>query len=301
MATNVITPDPETMSLEDLRKLAETEAHKQSTTPPTKQVTPTHEEEEEEETVVGEKEEVEKEFVAQKSFDLGDGAGSQVYKGHGATREDALEDLSNKLIEAQKSATRRIKELKATTPAKAVETVSKEDEALLAAELVQKPSEVVAKILKKLGVDIAEVKESTDFVKNQKVKSTRKSAADAFVATHPEYVDTDKNAAKINKWCELHSDFSLEGMNKAYQDLNESGLLQVKGEEAGHGQDEDRPETRTEEKAEVISPRVTKKASGLSTHRRTPVAVATQPSEDELYSMPLEKLRQLSNKVLAGQ
>lgn len=294
MATTTVTPDLENMPLEELRKLAEDEARKQSTST---------EKEEKEEKVEGkeEEEQQQKEFVAQKSFDLGDGAGSQVYKGHGATREEALEDLSNKLIDAQKNATKRIKELKATTTKQPESTVSKEDEALLAAELVQKPSEVVAKILKKLGVDISEVKESTEFVKIQKASNVRKSAADAFVKTHPEYADTNKNAAKINKWCELHNDFSLEGMNKAYQDLNESGLLEVKGEEAGRGQEENKSETRTEEQTQVNLPRVTKKASGLSTHRRTPVPVATEPSEDELYAMPLDKLRDLSNKALSGK
>ena len=303
MATSTITPDIEndpkfeTMSLEDLRKLAEEEAKKQSTNTTTvtdPKETPSTEEEEEEVEV--------KEFSAERSFDLGDGAGSQVFKGKGETREDALEDLSNKLIEAQKNATKRIKELKTTTTTKAPEpALTKEQEAVLAAEVISKPSETIIKILKAHGIDINDVKETTEFLKTQKVQAAKKATADSFVAAHPDYADTASNGKKINKWCELHNDFSLDGMNKAYQDLNESGLLQVKGEEAGQGQEENKSGTRIEEKTKVTPPPVTRKASGLSTHRRTPTPVVTEPSEDELYSMPLDKLRAIANKQIAGQ
>lgn len=297
MATTVITPEMEAMSLEDLRKHAEEEANKQSTpTPVIKKETPSEKVEE-----TDEEEQLEvKEFVAERSFDLGDGAGSQVFKGKGETREDALEDLSNKLIKAQENATKRIKELK--TPKPPEPTITKEQEALLAAELVQNPSETIKKILKANGVDLEDVKESANFVKTQKENSKKKTAADSFVAAHPDYVDNDRNGKLLNKWCELHSDFTLEGMNKAYQDLNDSGLLQVKGEEASVEQKEAAAEQqRIAEEAKANLSQRTRKASGLSTHRRTPVVVPTEPSEDELASMPLDKLRQLANKQIAGQ
>jgi hypothetical protein len=90
MATTVITPEMEAMSLEDLRKHAEEEARNQSTKP----TTPTEKKETPSEKVEENDEEEEhpevKEFVAERSFDLGDGAGSQVFKGKGESREDAL-------------------------------------------------------------------------------------------------------------------------------------------------------------------------------------------------------------------
>jgi hypothetical protein len=172
----------------------------------------------------------------------------------------------------------------------------------LAAQLVQNPSETIKKILKANGVDLDEVKESTNFVKTQKENSKKKTAADSFVTAHPDYVDNDRNGKLLNKWCELHNDFSFEGMTKAYQDLNESGLLQVKGEEASVEQKEAEAEQqRIAEAAKANSSQRTRKASGLSTHRRTPVVVPTEPSEDELASMPLDKLRLLANKQIAGQ
>ncbi len=293
MATTTV--DLETISMDELRKLAEEEARKQTTTtvPEKKEETPTEEIEETEEQP-----EV-KEFFAERSFDLGDGAGSQVYKGKGATREDALEDLTDKLIKAQESATKRIKELKA--PKTQEPTITKEQESLLAAELVQKPSETIAKILKAQGIDIEDVKESAKFVKTQKAITAKRTAADVFVAAHPDYADTDHNGRLLNKWCELHNDFSTEGMNKAYQDLNDSGLLQVKGEEAGHVQVEDKSGTRTEPKTEVTPiTRVTKKASGVSTHSKTVTVTRTEPTEDELNSMSLDELRRRANQQLAG-
>jgi hypothetical protein len=303
MATTTITPEMEAMSLEDLRKHAEEEARKQSTKTPEQLAEEQKAADEaakaEAERVAAEEEATVKEFFAERSFDLGDGAGSQVYKGKGATREEALEDLSNKLIEAQKNATKRIKELKA--PKKDEPVVTKEQEALLAAELVQSPSETIKKILKANGVDLEDVKESANFVKTQKEATKKKTTADTFVATHKDYADTPHNGRLINKWCELHNDFSLEGMNKAYQDLNESGLLQVKGEEASAEQKEAEAEAqRIAEAAKVNSSQRTRKASGLSTHTRTPVPVKTELSEDEMYAMPLDKLRALANKQLAG-
>lgn len=39
------------------------------------------------------------------------------------------------------------------------------------------------------------------------------------------------------------------------------------------------------------------KSSGLSTHQRVPPSPTT-PSEEEMYRMPLEQLRELANKQL---
>ena len=297
MATEL---EMEAMSLEDLRKNAEEEARKQSTKTPSEIAAEQKASDDAAAQAEADRKANEvKEYFAERSFDLGDGAGSQVYKGKGATREEALEDLSNKLIEAQKNATKRIKELKTTkTPETAI---TKEQEALLAAELVQKPSETIAKILKAQGIDLEDVKESANFVKSQKEVSKKKTAADAFVAAHPDYFDNGRNGQLINKWCELHNDFSLEGMNKAYQDLNESGLLQVKGEEASVEQKAEAERQRiAAEAAALLSSQRTKKASGISTHHRSTVVPTTEPSEDELNSMPLDKLRQLANKQIAG-
>lgn len=59
---------------------------------------------------------------------------------------------------------------------------------------------------------------------------------------HPEFYDNDRDAQRLKKAVALQGEFSLENLEKAYQDLNESGLLEVKGDEAGVRQEEDKPD-----------------------------------------------------------
>ena len=42
-----------------------------------------------------------------------------------------------------------------------------------------------------------------------------------------------------------------------------------------------------------------RKASGLSTQRRTATPSPATPSEDELYTMPMDELRKLADQQLA--
>jgi hypothetical protein len=302
MATTTVTPDPETMDLNDLRLLAEEEARKATTTEPEKKVTPPKEETEGEE--VEQREPVEqsetkatpKTFVAERSFDLGDGAGVQVFKGKGGTREDALEDLADKLADAQRNATKRIKELKQPK----VETPkgpTKDEESLRASKIITTPSEVVKEIL---GIEPSELQELVAEGKQNRAMKQRKAVADEFVIKHPEFLDNARNGQRLAKAIALFGEFSLENFEKAYQDLSESGLLEVKGEEAGDGQDKDKPKTRIEETADDTPPQRTRKASGISTHRTVAVPRTAEPTEDDMYSMSLDELRKAAEKQLRG-
>src|SRR5579862_1314365 len=96
--------NPETASMEDLRKAAEAEAAKASTNTTT-EVVDEHAAETTE--VVDEP----KTFFAERTIDLGDGAGVQVFRGKGASREEALEDMGDKLADAQRHATAKIRDL----------------------------------------------------------------------------------------------------------------------------------------------------------------------------------------------
>lgn len=297
MATNVVTPiDPETISMEDLRRLAEEEARKATTQPNQPAV--------KEEVVEPKKEEEVKQpevtttpkvFYAERSIDLGDGAGVQVFRGKGASREDALEQALDKLADAQRNATKKIREQAARL--KAQEGPTKEEESLLAAEIVTNPSKVVKNIL---GIDPSDLKEVVAEAKQTRANKQKRAVGDEFVSKHPEFLDNERNGQRLFKAVTLFGEFTLENLEKAYQDLNESGLLEVKGEEAGHGQEEEKSETRIEQQAVVNPPRVTKKASGVSTHSKTVVPQSAEPSEDELYSMPLDEVRRRANKQLAG-
>jgi hypothetical protein len=303
MATSTVTPDPETMDLNDLRLLAEKEAREATTTQPEKKVAVTQtveEEEDGEETEETEKPEstttIPKTFVAERSFDLGDGAGSQVFKGKGGTREDALEDLADKLAEAQRNATKRIKELK--QPKTETGPTKEETESLRAAKVVTNPTEVVKEVL---GIDPSELQDVVAEVKQNRAIRQRKAVADEFVVKHPEFLDNARNGQRLAKAIALFGEFTLENFEKAYQDLSESGLLEVKGEEASAEQKKaDAEAQRIADAAEAASSQRTRKASGISTHRATSVPRTAEPTEDDMYKMPLDELRAAAEKQLRG-
>jgi hypothetical protein len=310
--TTEATIDYEKMTLDDLRKAAEAEALAASTKTP---VQIEAEQQAADDKVAADKAEqdrvdaeeakkTQKTFYRERTIDLGDGAGVQVFKGKGATSEDALEDLTDKLAEAQRHATKKIREQEAKLKVHTEEPkVTPEDDAMLSEQLLKTPTEAFKKLFKQVtGVDITEFKTTHQKEKAFLAAQEKRTAADEFVASNPEFADTPRNGKLINKWCELHNDFSLDGLNKAYQDLNESGLLDVKGEEASDEQKKVEAETqRIAEAAKASSSQRTRKSSGLSTQRRTAVPTPNGPTEEELYSMPLDKLRGLANKQLAGQ
>lgn len=294
MATTIIALDPETISMDELRKLAEAEALAQSTTPvlTTATVVP------EKETPIAEV--APKTFFSERTIDLGDGAGVQVFKGKGESREAALEDLSDKLADAQKHATKKIRDLSKAKPVE--KTYTKDEESLYSAELIATPTTAFKKLFKDVtGVDVEEFKTVTAREKEFQAGQTRKAIGDRFVAAHPEFLDSARNAQRLNKAVTLQGDFSLENLEKAYQDLNESGLLEVKGEEASAEQKAAEAEAqRIAATATETSSLRTRRASGLSTQRRTAVPVAAASSEEDMYALPLEELRKLANKQLSG-
>lgn len=298
--------DAETMSMDELRKAAEAEALAASKTPEQIEAEKKAADEQavvdkaEQERVAAEEaaKKTPKTFYRERTIDLGDGAGVQVFKGKGATSEDALEDLTDRLAEAQRNATKKIRELNAKV--KPEVRATPEDDALLAAELLKAPSSALDNYFKSKGFDIEETKKRNAEVAAEQETKKRQRIGNEFVASHPDFADTPHNANLINKWLALHNDFSSDSFEKAYQDLNESGLLDVKGEEASAEQKAaDAEAQRIAAAAKEASSLRTRKASGLSTQRRSAVPPPTEPTEAELYKMPMDELRRLANKQLA--
>lgn len=299
--------DPETMTMDELRLAAEEEARKASTKTPEQLAEEQKQQAEadkaEQERIAAEEaKKTPKTFYRERTIDLGDGAGVQVFKGKGDSSEAALEDLTDKLAEAQRNATKKIRELNDKVKTNPVEkTFTPEDDAIYSAELLKTPTAAFKKLFKEVtGVDVEEFKTVTAREKAFQAAQEKKSVADLFVAAHPDFADTERNGRLINKWLTLHNDFSLDSFEKAYQDLNESGLLDVKGEEASAEQKAAEAEKqRIAAEAKELSSQRTRKASGLSTQRRSAVPPPTEPTEDDMYKMPLEELRKLANQQLA--
>jgi DNA-binding helix-hairpin-helix protein with protein kinase domain len=152
-----------------------------------------------------------------------------------------------------------------------------------------------------LGIDPSDLQDVVAEVKQNRALRQRKAVADDFVVKHPDFLDNVRNGQRLAKAIALYGDFTLENFEKAYQDLSESGLLEVKGEEASAEQKKAEAEAqRIADAAETTSSQRTRKASGISTHRAVAVPRAAEPTEDDMYSMSLDELRKRAEKQLAG-
>lgn len=296
----------EQMSLEDLKKnAAEPEEAEPVAAKPAEVAQP---EEETDEQI----------FVARRELDLGEGAGVEVFEAEGATKEEALEALADKIADAKRHATLKIRQQESelkdfrarnAEPPKP-KTLTDDDEYVLAQEFGKKPGATFRKMFKEFTgyevEDFASVKQAVDAVKTQQQNN---EAIQRFVATHADYEDDPAKGGAKNgqlmkmKLAEMGLPVTSENLSKAYSSLKQGGLLVLKGEEANaNTEDKTKGTTRIETpKVEATQTR-TRKTSGISTHSRSTVApVNTEPSEDELRTMPMEKLRELANRQMAAR
>lgn len=301
----------EQLSLGDLRKLADEE---QAPAPePEKQEAAATEEEPET-------------FVASREIDLGDGAGVEVFEAEGETREAALEALADKIAEGKRNASAKIREQetrlreleaaskKATAPK--VAELSPDDEYIIAQELQKTPSKALRRWFKQVTgcepEEIGPVKQGFDAFKDRQQSLEVSSAAvSAFLAAHPDYEDDGKEGERNTRLMRMQfkelgilwPPKSSDELTKAYLNLKESGLLILRGEGAhsdttGNGEGKQ----RIAEPEPTPTPQRTKKVTSIGTQNRVAATpVNTEPSEDDLYNMPLEKLRNLANRHAAGR
>jgi hypothetical protein len=259
------------------------------------------------------------EFVATREIDLGDGSGVQVFEGKGETEKDALADLNDKLFEAQTNATKKIRQQEAelkefrarTAEAPKAVDLTDDEEYILSQEIVgKKPSKALDKWFRdRTGMSIEELQAVKQRLDSERDATVRNQAIATFVATHPDFDDRTEIEGKPNrngelmkmKLADLGLPMTSENLHRAYLDLKKSGLLVLKGEEA-HADPTPTPaatERIAQPRAEATETR-TRRSSGISTHGRPAAQPKTDFSEDELRAMPLEKLREISNKQLAG-
>lgn len=280
--------NPETMPLADLKAAALAEEKKEETKPAPAAVSDM-----ELPPAEAEAEEAPEQFVYKKEIDLGDGSGVQVFTGTGATKDEAFEDFAEKMADAQRNATIKIQDLTKRVKAEDTRTAQQktDDEYVIAQRLQKEPSKTMREVVNEV---IAE---------RESAQKQSLAAQQSFVDTHPEYVADADNGRRITAEVQRlgYSEFSETSLEKAYQSLKASGLLKLKAEEAGGTTEAEteEPQRIVEPKVEATQPRSPKKASTVSTRGAGSPAVKTGPSEDELYSMPMEKLKQISNEQLA--
>lgn len=227
--------------------------------------------------------------IYRKEIDNADGSGVDVYEA------DSLEELVEKIAAGKANANKKIRELNQVVKAATAKTqqISEDDDFVVSEKLKKNPKQTV----KEIAAEV--LREQQEAVQ----KALR--AQEQFVATHPDYVANPENAGRLTAWLQSHgySECTTEGLEKAYQDLKASGLLVLKIEEADGATDEEAEVTErtVQPKAEATQQRSQKKASTISTTRTRAAAAnrVQQPSVDEAYAMPMEKLRDLANAQLA--
>jgi len=232
-----------------------------------------------------------------REIDLGDGGGVQVFEG------DSMEALLDKLTDAQRNATRKIRELSAQKqPDPAPEpTFSDDEEWVLGQELLTKPSEAFGKLFERMvGKPLDAFKSDMARLNAFERAQAEYQASTNFVQKHPEFHQTPANGERMERYLEVYKlPPTVENLEKAFQELSKSGLLEAKPEvppSDGSGAPTTEP-ARIVPSADDVPP-ARRAASGLSARRNAPVNRSTEPTEEEAENMPLEKLRELAQRSL---
>lgn len=293
--------NPETISMEELRKLADkVEDAAPVVEDPVVEAAEAEADKAEMVVTVDSPIGLPNKIIYRREIDNGDGSGAQVFQA------ESLEELADKLAEAQRNASKKIREQAAQlkqSEKPAERKFTDQDEFVYSQELQTKPTEAFKKLFKDTtGYNITDFKSKIERVDAFESAQRSKVAQDDFVNTHPYYECNASNAKRLAAWLQTNGyhEFTTEGLNKAYDDLTSSGLLTVKPEQAEPDTDVQAERQRIAEPTEAVqTQRVSqKKASGLNTRSRSvPPPVKAEPTLDELYSMPLDKLRELGQKA----
>jgi hypothetical protein len=248
-------------------------------------------------------------YVARRVIDLGEGAGEEVFEAEGETETEALEALLDKISDAKKHASKKIRsqeaelrEVRSRVPEKPQPKVVDADaEYVYSQELLKSPTKAFRAIFKELTG--REIEEFSSIAQREEMfsKATQtNNAISSFIATHPLYEDTSKNSAAMTLALQ-GKPVTGEELHKAYLHLSKSGLLDLKVDEEAHADTETKPRSTARiEQPKVAEPeKRTKKSSGLSTNPRTSAVPASgDPSEDEMYDLPLEEIKRRANQQL---
>lgn len=210
---------------------------------------------------------------------------------------DSLEDLVNRISDGKRNANTQLAKIIAERKAQEakVTQTTEDEEYVTKKNLETKPKQTVAQIVR-------EELEATA-VRNQRSLDVQSR----FVNTHPLYVADPKNGngerlvAEFQRLNPSATEFTSEGLEKAYSSLAKSGLLVLKTEGADDATNAAAAATqRTVETDANAAQQRSPRGSGIRTINRPAAPVTNQaPTMDEAYSMPLEKLRELANTQLS--
>ena len=158
-----------------------------------------------------------------REIDLGDGSGVQVFKA------ESLEELVDKLAEAQANATKKIRELSQPRPVK-VEELNPDQEVALSQALLAEPSKVLRRQIEQtFGMPVDEIRDNLRMAKETRVAQEADQAAREFVAETPDYFACPENFQRISRYMDrMGMPPTKASIQQAYSDLNADGILRAK-------------------------------------------------------------------------
>jgi len=213
--------------------------------------------------------------VVEKEIDLADGSGVQVFRGVGATKEEAYAALADELATAQANATKKIRELAARPAAPAPTPVADtpESEFLLQQRLLDAPRATIRELLKEeFGLTPAEIKTKLAAADNLAKAQEQDRIANQFIAANPDYNPDPKNAKRLIRQMHIEGlPETVESLQKVYNDLKADGLITQKADDT------------------PAAPRP--RASGLSTRSSVPPPPAHAV---DVSKLTVEQLRELA-------
>jgi hypothetical protein len=240
--------------------------------------------EEEAEEVVAEEPPVKKEFY--RDIDNGNGVIERF-------SAPSLEELVDKIAEGKRNASIKIRELSQKVKVEDTRTAQQkaDDDFVIAERFKKEPKKVVRELWNEFNREEVEAKQRSE------------EAQTRFVSTHEDFIANPDNGSRMISEVQRlgYTEITEEGLEKAYQNLKASGLLKLKSPEASATTEDKGADTEriAQPEPEAPQPRSPRKGSTISVRNRgTVTPISTQPTEDELYSMPLEKLKELANKQL---
>lgn len=211
----------------------------------------------------------------------------------------SLEELVDKIAEGKRAAVAQMKRVQASERELAAKVKQQaEDDAYVTGEQFKAdPVKAAREIARKEFNDL-------------KASEQRSMEAQSrFVNTHPDYVADPKNGNGARMMAEYRrlfpdaTEFTSEGLEKAYLSLKRDELLVLRSEEADAATEVEAEATaRTERpKVEATQPRSPKRSSTISTRTsaRGVAPVKQGFDEDEAYNLPLDELRKRAEKAMA--
>ena len=244
--------------------------------------------------------------IARQEIDNGDGSGVDVYEAEGATELEAYKNLASKIADGKANANKKIRELSSKVK---VQTAEEKQEQVDYDYIIQQRMKTEpAKAIKELvAEEITKISKAEADKKSQEAAAIQRSLATQqnFVDEHSDYVGNSRNGNLMRDWvlARGEKEFTTDNLNKAYEALKTDGLLELKEAQA-----DGVAEVKTEDTQRTVAPTVEstqqrsqRRGSTITTGRTAAPKATVAPTLDEAYSMPLDKLKELANRSLAGK